>query len=89
MSSEAKDRAIESGSEKDDAQAINRRHALLGTSSLVAAVALTSKALAQAQPQATAAATPGGDFSLYVRAYWPKAEITEGIWTPPPVERVG
>ena len=26
---------------------------------------------------------PKGDFSLYVRAYWPKAEITEGSWTPP------
>ena len=31
---------------------------------------------------------PGGDFSLYVRAYWPKAEITEGSWTPPAVKRV-
>jgi len=30
---------------------------------------------------------PGGDFSLYVRAYWPKAEITEGSWTPPAVRR--
>ncbi len=28
-----------------------------------------------------------GDFSLYVRAYWPKAEIVEGTWTPPAVER--
>lgn len=28
---------------------------------------------------------PKGDFSLYVRAYWPKAEITEGSWTPPAV----
>lgn len=27
------------------------------------------------------------DFSLYVRAYWPKAAITDGSWTPPPVER--
>ena len=31
---------------------------------------------------------PGGDFSLYVRAYWPKAEIVEGSWTPPAVRRV-
>jgi hypothetical protein len=32
---------------------------------------------------------PGGDFSLYVRAYWPKAEIMEGSWTPPAVEKIG
>jgi hypothetical protein len=23
------------------------------------------------------------DFSLYLRSYWPKAEITDGTWTPP------
>jgi hypothetical protein len=28
---------------------------------------------------------PKGEFSLYVRAYWPKAEILDGSWTPPPV----
>lgn len=28
---------------------------------------------------------PKGDFSLYVRAYWPKAEVMQGVWTPPPV----
>ena len=28
---------------------------------------------------------PKGDFSLYVRAYWPKADIMEGSWTPPAV----
>ncbi|KRE06738.1 hypothetical protein ASE63_23775 [Bosea sp. Root381] len=28
---------------------------------------------------------PKGDFSLYVRAYWPKAEVTQGGWTPPAV----
>jgi hypothetical protein len=27
------------------------------------------------------------DFSLYIRAYWPKAAILEGTWTPPPVEK--
>jgi hypothetical protein len=32
--------------------------------------------------------TPRGDFSLYVRAYWPKAEILDGSWTPPAVQRV-
>ncbi len=30
---------------------------------------------------------PKDDFSLYIRAYWPKAEITEGKWTPPRIER--
>ena len=27
------------------------------------------------------------DFSLYIRAYWPKAAILDGTWTPPTVER--
>jgi hypothetical protein len=31
---------------------------------------------------------PEDEFSLYIRAYWPKAEILEGRWMPPPVERV-
>jgi hypothetical protein len=31
---------------------------------------------------------PKGDFSLYVRTYWPKVEVTDGSWTPPPVKRV-
>jgi hypothetical protein len=31
---------------------------------------------------------PQGDFSLYVRAYWPKAPILDGSWTPPPVQKV-
>jgi hypothetical protein len=30
-----------------------------------------------------------GDFSLYIRAYWPKVAVTDGSWTPPPVQRVG
>jgi hypothetical protein len=25
------------------------------------------------------------DFSLYIRAYWPKAEVMDGSWTPPAV----
>jgi hypothetical protein len=29
-----------------------------------------------------------GDFSLYVRAYWPKTAVTDGSWTPPAVRRV-
>jgi hypothetical protein len=28
-----------------------------------------------------------GDFSLYVRAYWPKTSVIDGSWTPPAVER--
>ena len=31
---------------------------------------------------------PKGNFSLYVRAYWPKAAVTDGSWTPPAVNRV-
>jgi hypothetical protein len=30
---------------------------------------------------------PKDDFSLYIRAYWPKEEITEGKWGPPRIER--
>ena len=33
-------------------------------------------------------APKGEDFSLYVRAYWPKVEVTDGSWTPPPVKKV-
>jgi len=32
---------------------------------------------------------PKEDFSLYIRAYWPKSEITEGKWLPPHIERAG
>ena len=61
MSSGTKDQAIE---RKNDTQAINRRNVLLGTSSLVAAAAMTSEALAQAQkevqqPAPAAAAVSG------------------------------
>ena len=31
---------------------------------------------------------PKDEFSLYIRAYWPKKEILDGTWTPPPVKRV-
>jgi hypothetical protein len=30
-----------------------------------------------------------GDFSLYVRSYWPKVAVIDGSWTPPPVRCVG
>ena len=29
----------------------------------------------------------GADFTLYVRAYWPKAPVLDGSWTPPPVAK--
>lgn len=31
---------------------------------------------------------PQGNFSLYVRAYWPRTAVTDGSWTPPAVRRV-
>lgn len=31
---------------------------------------------------------PADDFSLYIRAYWPKKPILDGTWTPPKVSRV-
>jgi hypothetical protein len=31
---------------------------------------------------------PTGDFSLYLRAYWPEVAIGDGSWLPPPVERL-
>lgn len=30
-------------------------------------------------------APAGADFSLYLRTYWPRVEVTDGTWTPPPV----
>jgi hypothetical protein len=32
---------------------------------------------------------PKDEYSLYIRAYWPKAEILDGRWVPPPVVREG
>jgi len=29
----------------------------------------------------------GADFSLFMRSYWPKVEITDGSWSPPAAER--
>jgi hypothetical protein len=31
-------------------------------------------------------APQSGDFSLFVRAYWPEEAIMSGLWTPPPVK---
>jgi hypothetical protein len=33
-------------------------------------------------------APKNADFSLFMRAYWPKAAIIDSSWTPPPVQRV-
>ena len=30
---------------------------------------------------------PKEDFSLFLRTYWPKVEVIDGSWTPPPVEK--
>lgn len=30
---------------------------------------------------------PRGEFSLFIRAYWPEADVTGGSWTPPAVRR--
>ena len=27
------------------------------------------------------------DFTLYIRAYWPKTPVIDGSWTPPPVKK--
>jgi hypothetical protein len=32
---------------------------------------------------------PKGNFSLYIRAYWPKPAVFDGSWTPPAVQRIG
>jgi hypothetical protein len=31
--------------------------------------------------------TPTDEFSLYIRAYWPKDEVLDGSWKPPTVQR--
>jgi hypothetical protein len=33
--------------------------------------------------------TPKDEFSLYIRAYWPNAEILDGRWMPPHVRGGG
>jgi hypothetical protein len=31
---------------------------------------------------------PAGEFSIWLRAYWPDQPILDGTWTPPTVTRV-
>jgi hypothetical protein len=33
-------------------------------------------------------APKGADFSLFLRAYWPKTAVLDSSWAPPPVEKV-
>jgi hypothetical protein len=33
-------------------------------------------------------APKGEDFSLFFRTYWPKVEVTDGSWTPPPADKI-
>ena len=33
-------------------------------------------------------AVESGEFSLYLRTYWPKPEVVNGSWTPPAVVKV-
>lgn len=33
-------------------------------------------------------APKGADFTLYIRAYWPRAAVMDGTWTPPAVQKV-
>jgi hypothetical protein len=46
--------------------------------------------LVQADPPADKSnwlpAPKGADFSVYLRACWPKTAVTDGSWTPPPVK---
>jgi len=54
--------------------------------------ALTLYVQADAPPEAQRAnwlpAPKSADFSLFMRAYWPKAAVLDGSWTPPAVQRV-
>jgi hypothetical protein len=53
---------------------------------------LTLYVQAEAPPEAQQTnwlpAPKGADFSLYIRAYWPKTPVVDGSWTPPAVRRV-
>jgi hypothetical protein len=41
-----------------------------------------------AEKEANWIPAPRNEFSLYQRTYWPKAEVLNGSWTPPPAQRV-
>jgi hypothetical protein len=41
-----------------------------------------------ADQQANWLPAPDGEFILMLRLYWPKDEVVNGIWVPPPVRRM-
>jgi hypothetical protein len=43
---------------------------------------------AEAQRSNWLPAPKAADFSLYVRAYWPKTPVIDGSWTPPAVLKI-
>ena len=53
---------------------------------------LTLYVQAEAPPEVQQAnwlpAPKSGNFSLYIRAYWPKPPVIDGSWTPPAVQRM-
>ena len=52
---------------------------------------LTIHVQADAPPEAQVSnwlPAPRGDFSLYLRAYWPRPAMIDGSWVPPPVHKV-
>lgn len=46
---------------------------------------MSNDAPADAAQRANWLPAPKGDFSLYIRSYWPEPAITQGKWTPPAV----
>ena len=49
---------------------------------------MQTRAPSDAAQRANWLPAPKGDFSLYLRAYWPQTAVTDGSWTPPPVKRL-
>jgi hypothetical protein len=50
-------------------------------------VTISVQAEASAEQSNWLPAPKSAEFSLFIRAYWPKTEVVDGSWTPPPVER--
>jgi hypothetical protein len=73
---------------------LNRYSLGTKTKELVAGSDESLTLFVQADPSAAAQrpnwlpAPKDADFSLYLRAYWPKSAIADGTWTPPAVRRV-
>ena len=43
---------------------------------------------AQGKKESNWLPAPKDEFNLFMRLYWPKKEILDGIWKPPAVERL-